>query len=255
MRFDVLSLFPDFVRSAMTVGVVGRALERALIELRTWNPRDYTSDNYRTIDDRPFGGGPGMVMLIEPLRKALAAARADGASGPVILLSPQGRRFDQDWARELAAGQGAVLVCGRYEGIDQRFIDRYVDVECSMGDFVLSGGEVPALAVMDACTRLLPGVLHREASAEQDSFMDGLLDCPHYTRPEIADEGRVPEVLLSGHHAAIARWRLQQSLGRTAERRPDLLARRALSKAEAALLREYQDAAGPAASGGSGSDP
>jgi tRNA (guanine37-N1)-methyltransferase len=239
VRFDVLTLFPDFVRQAMGVGVVGRALERGQIALACWNPRDYTSDPYRSVDDRPYGGGPGMVLMIEPLQRALAAASAAGACRPVVLMSPQGRRFDQALARQWAAGPGLTLVCGRYEGIDQRFVDAYVDLEVSIGDYVLSGGEVPALAVMDAVTRLLPGVLHTDASAVEDSFMDGLLDCPHYTRPEQAEEGEVPAVLRSGNHAAIARWRRQQSLGRTWEKRPDLLAKLELSAADRQLLAEY----------------
>jgi tRNA (guanine37-N1)-methyltransferase len=247
VRFDVLTLFPDFVRQAMGVGVVGRALERGQVALSCWNPRDYTSDNYRTVDDRPYGGGPGMVFMIEPLRRALAAASGDGARRPVVLMSPQGRRFDQALARQWAAGPGLTLVCGRYEGIDERFVDRHVDLEVSIGDFVLSGGELPALAIMDAVTRLLPGVLHTDASAVEDSFMDGLLDCPHYTRPEQADEGEVPAVLRSGNHAAIARWRRQQSLGRTWEKRPDLLAKVELSAADRKLLAEYIAAAGRSA--------
>ncbi|MFO1496637.1 MAG: tRNA (guanosine(37)-N1)-methyltransferase TrmD [Lysobacterales bacterium] len=238
MRFDVLTLFPDVVRQTLAMGVVGRALERGRITLQCWNPRDYTVDNYRTVDDRPYGGGPGMVFMIEPLRRALQAARAQ-STAPVVLMSPQGRRFDQSLARQWAGASGLILVCGRYEGLDQRFIDRYVDMEVSMGDFVLSGGEIPALAIMDAVTRLLPGVLHTEASAVEDSFMDGVLDCPHYTRPEIADEGAVPEVLLSGNHALIARWRRKQSLGVTWLRRPDLLARLTLNKRDRLLLSEY----------------
>lgn len=238
MRFDVLTLFPDVVRQTLAMGVVGRALERGRITLQCWNPRDYTVDNYRTVDDRPYGGGPGMVFMIEPLRRALQAARAQ-STAPVVLMSPQGRRFDQSLARQWAGASGLILVCGRYEGLDQRFIDRYVDMEVSMGDFVLSGGEIPALAIMDAVTRLLPGVLHTEASAVEDSFMDGVLDCPHYTRPEIADECAVPEVLLSGNHALIARWRRKQSLGVTWLRRPDLLARLTLNKRDRLLLSEY----------------
>lgn len=241
MRFDVITLFPELIHAAMSVGVVGRALARGRIVLECWNPRDYAEDNYRTVDDRPFGGGPGMVFKIEPLRRALAAAKEGASAAPVLLMSPQGRRFDQGRARELAALPGLVLVCGRYEGIDQRFVDRYVDEEVSIGDFVLSGGELPALAVIDALTRLLPGVLHTDASAIEDSFMDGLLDCPHYTRPEHAKEGPVPEVLLSGNHALIARWRRKQSLGATWLRRPDLLARIKLNKADQALLREFMD--------------
>lgn len=241
MRFDVITLFPDFVRQAMTVGVVGRALDRGIIALDCWNPRDYTEDNYRTVDDRPYGGGPGMVFMIEPLRRATLAARAQAPENPVILLSPQGARFDQSRARRMAAGDGAVFICGRYEGIDQRFVDSYVDEELSIGDFVLSGGELPALAVMDAVTRLLPGVLHTDASAIEDSFMDGTLDCPHYTRPEKAAEGEVPAVLLSGNHAVIARWRRKQSLGATFTRRPDLFASLDLNKLDRVLFAEFLD--------------
>lgn len=239
MRFDVLTLFPEIVRQTLSMGVVGRALERGRIDLHCWNPRDYAQDNYRTVDDRPYGGGPGMVFMIEPLRRALQAARMHAPGAPVVLMSPQGRRFDQSLAREWSGGVGLIFVCGRYEGLDQRFIDRYVDLEVSMGDFVLSGGELPALAIMDAITRLLPGVLHTDASAIEDSFMDGVLDCPHYTRPEIADEGAVPEVLLSGNHALIARWRRKQSLGATWLRRPDLLARLTLNKRDRLLLSEF----------------
>lgn len=249
MRFDVITLFPDFVLQAMAVGVVGRALERQLIALECWNPRDYSSDNYRSVDDRPYGGGPGMVFMVEPLKGALAAALEHAAAKaqpgipkagrPVVLMSPQGRRFDQALARQWALGPGLTLVCGRYEGIDQRFIDHHVDLEVSLGDFVISGGEFAALAMMDAVTRLLPGVLHTSASAQEDSFMDGLLDCPHFTRPEIAEEGRVPEVLLSGNHAAIAQWRRKQSLGRSWLQRPDLLGKVALSKKDRALLSEF----------------
>ena len=241
MRFDVLTLFPDLVRQAMSAGVVGRALEKGRIELNCWNPRDYTEDNYRTVDDRPYGGGPGMVFMIEPLRRALMAAREQAGAAPVGLLSPQGRRFDQARACEWAKLPGLVFVCGRYEGIDQRFVDAHVDEEISIGDFVVSGGEIPALAIMDALTRLLPGVLHTDASAIEDSFMDGALDCPHYTRPELAPEGAVPAVLLSGNHAAIARWRRQQSLGATWLRRPDLLGKLILNKVDRRLLREFID--------------
>lgn len=241
MRFDVITLFPDFVRQAMGVGVVGRALEKGRIAVGCWNPRDYTQDNYRTVDDRPYGGGPGMVFMIEPLRLALTAARERAAQAPVVLLSPQGRRFDQDRARAFAQMPGLIFVCGRYEGIDQRFVDSYVDDEVSIGDFVVSGGEVPALAIMDAVTRLLPGVLHTDASAIEDSFMDGTLDCPHYTRPELADEGAVPAILLSGNHAAIARWRRKQALGATWLKRPDLLGKLTLNKADRRLLVEFID--------------
>ena len=240
MRFDVLTLFPDLVRQAMSAGVVGRALEKGRIALNCWNPRDYTEDNYRTVDDRPYGGGPGMVFMIEPLRRALMAAREQAGVAPVVLLSPQGRRFDQDRERQWAQLPGLIFVCGRYEGIDQRFVDAHVDEEVSIGDFVVSGGEVPALAIMDALTRLLPGVLHTDASAIEDSFMDGALDCPHYTRPELAPEGVVPAVLLSGNHAAIARWRRQQSLGRTWLRRPELLDDARLTKSDRQLLEAFR---------------
>lgn len=239
MRFDVITLFPELIRQSMSVGVVGRALERGKVALECWNPRDYTQDNYRTVDDRPYGGGPGMVFMIEPLKRALAAARQQAGQAPVVLLSPQGRRFNQNQARSWAAGSGLIFVCGRYEGIDQRFVDRYVDIEMSLGDFVVSGGELPALAMMDAVIRLLPGVLHTDASAIEDSFMDGVLDCPHYTRPEVAEEGAVPEILLSGNHAAIARWRRKQSLGATWRRRPDLLAQLSLNVGDRRLLSEY----------------
>ena len=242
MRFDVITLFPDFLRQAMAVGVVGRALERERIALECWNPRDYSHDNYRSVDDRPYGGGPGMVFMVEPLRLGLQAVRAaqgEGLRSPVVLMSPQGRRFDQGLAREWARLPGLTLVCGRYEGLDQRFIDSYVESEVSLGDFVISGGELAALTMIDAVTRLLPGVLHTDASAEQDSFMDGLLDCPHYTRPEQAPEGAVPGVLLSGNHALIARWRRKQSLGRSWLVRPDLLAKVELSKKDRLLLAEF----------------
>ncbi len=240
MRFDVVTLFPDFLRQAMAVGVVGRALERERIALECWNPRDYSQDNYRSVDDRPYGGGPGMVFMIEPLRRSLQAARAvQNTPSPVVLMSPQGRRFNQGMAREWAQLPGLTFVCGRYEGLDQRFIDKHVDLEVSLGDFVISGGELAALTMIDAVTRLLPGVLHTDASAEQDSFMDGLLDCPHYTRPEQSPEGPVPEVLLSGNHALIARWRRKQSLGRSWLNRPDLLAKVELSKKDRLLLAEF----------------
>ncbi len=241
MRFDVLTLFPEFVQQSMATGVVGRAMERELIQLRCWNPRDFATDNYRTIDHRPYGGGPGMVFLIDPLKDALHAAQAErqGELAPVVLMSPQGRTFDQTMAQAWSKLPAITFVCGRYEGIDERFIERYVDQQVSLGDFVLSGGELAALAMMDAVTRLLPGVLHTAASAQQDSFMDGLLDCPHYTRPEEAAEGAVPAVLLSGNHAMIANWRRQQSLGRTWLRRPELLGKISLSKQDSKLLAAF----------------
>ena len=241
MRFDVLSLFPDFIRQAAEVGVVGRGVERGLIAVQAWNPRDYATGNYRRVDDRPFGGGPGMVMLPEPLAACLAAARAaDPAPARVIYLSPQGRLLTQARARELAALPRLVLVCGRYEGVDERFIEREVDEEISIGDYVLSGGELAAAVLMDAVGRLQAGVLNDAESAEQDSFEDGLLDCPHFTRSESLGTQGVPPVLLSGDHAAIRRWRRQQSLGRTWLRRPDLLAGRELGAEDRRLLAEFQ---------------
>lgn len=239
MRIDVLTLFPEFIAQAAGVGVVGRAVERGLVVVKAWNPREYAAGNYRRVDERPFGGGPGMVMLPEPLEACLVAARADGATGPLIYLSPQGARFTQARARALAATPGFLLLCGRYEGVDERFIEAHVDEELSIGDYVLSGGELAAAVVVDAVGRLLDGALNDAASAAQDSFEDGLLDCPHYTRSERLGIAGVPEVLLSGDHARIARWRRQQALGRTWRRRPDLLARLALSAEDRRLLEEF----------------
>lgn len=240
MRIDVVSLFPAFVDAASRIGVVGRARERGLLEYGGWNPRDYASDNYRTIDDRPYGGGPGMVMLIEPLRGAIAAAREASAEPThVVHLSPQGRRLDQAGVERLARMPHLVLVCGRYEAIDERLVQAEVDEELSVGDYVLSGGELAACIVIDAVGRLLDGALNDADSARQDSFGDGLLDCGHWTRPEKHELGEVPEILRSGDHAAIARWRRQQSLGRTWLRRPDLLARTPLSDADRKLLADF----------------
>ena len=226
-------------------GITRRAIDRGLYALGFHNPRDFTSDQHRTVDDRPYGGGPGMVMLAEPLTQAIRAARAAqeaalGRSGRVIYLSPQGRRLEQAVVLELAAEPGLVLLCGRYVGVDQRLIDREVDEELSLGDFVLSGGELPAMVLLDAIVRQLPGALNTAGSAQEDSFVDGLLDCPHYTRPERYEDEPVPAVLLSGNHAAIRRWRLKQSLGRTWLRRPDLLGARPLSKTELKLLEEFR---------------
>ncbi len=240
MRFDVVTLFPELIDALTASGIVRRAAERGLIRVETWNPRDYTHDRHRTVDDRPYGGGPGMVMKVEPLREAIVAAKAAaGADAKVIYLSPQGRPLDQEGVRELSGRPGLVLVAGRYEGIDERIIETYVDEEWSIGDYVLSGGELGAMVMIDAVTRLLPGALGAEDSAEQDSFSEGLLDCPHYTRPEEVDGLRVPEVLLGGHHGEIRRWRLKQGLGRTWRRRPDLLEGRTLSDEERKLLDEY----------------
>lgn len=240
MRFDILSLFPDFVAQIAGHGVVGRAGERGLLSIHGWNPRDWAEGNYRRVDDRPFGGGPGMVMLIEPLQATLAAMRAaDPAPAHVIYLSPQGRPLTQARARELAALPRIALLCGRYEGVDERFLAAEVDEEISIGDYVLSGGELGAAVIVDAVTRLQEGALNDAESAVQDSFEgDGLLDCPHYSQPASHVLGEVPEVLRSGNHAAIARWRRQQSLLRTALRRPDLLDEAGLGKADRKLLDE-----------------
>lgn len=246
MRFDIITLFPEEVLAALRFGVIGRALERGLLQVVCTNPRDFASGNYRRVDERVYGGGPGMVMLLEPLKAALAhVRRLDSAPASVILLSPQGPKFNQAQAREMSGHGRVILLCGRYEGIDQRFINAYVDLELSIGDFVLSGGEYGALIVVDAIARLLPGVLGAEESSAQDSFSDGLLDCPHYTRPEVAEEGVVPEILKSGNHALIARWRRKQSLGATWLKRPELLAGQVLaplvlSRTDQALLREFQ---------------
>ncbi|MEO5699509.1 MAG: tRNA (guanosine(37)-N1)-methyltransferase TrmD [Casimicrobiaceae bacterium] len=248
LRVDVLTIFPEFVQHAAGFGVTGRALERGLWQLGVWNPRDFATGNYRAIDDRPYGGGPGMVMLAEPLRKALGAAQdaqreAGIARTHVIYMSPAGVPLTHRRVAEIAATTdvGYVILAGRYEGVDERFLGDAVDEEIGVGDFVVSGGELPALMLIDAVVRQRPGVLNDAESAEQESFVDGLLDCPHYTRPERDGDEAVPAVLLSGDHAAIRRWRLQQSLGRTWERRPDLMARRPLSRDEADLLATYRD--------------
>jgi tRNA (guanine37-N1)-methyltransferase len=232
MRFDVVTLFPDMFSVVRDLGVTGRAHTQGLWALHAWNPRDYTHDAHRTVDDRPYGGGPGMVMMAGPLSDAVDAVQHSRTSAalspaPVILLSPTGPRFDQARAQSLAASAGAVFICGRYEGVDQRFIDRHITEEISLGDFVLSGGELAAMAIIDATVRLMPGVLNDDESAIQDSFnpaLSGLLDSPHYTRPEVYQGTSVPAPLLSGHHALIARWRREQSLRLTAARRPDLIA-------------------------------
>jgi tRNA (guanine37-N1)-methyltransferase len=239
IRFDVLTLFPGMFTALRQSGVAGRALERGLWRLETWNPRDFTTDHYRTVDDRPYGGGPGMVMLAEPLEKALDAVRMAGG-GRVVYLSPQGRRFDHAKAVELAAMDAVTLLCGRYEGVDERLLRCRVDDELSLGDFVLTGGELAAMALIDAVVRQLPGALGDDRSAIEESFAGGLLDCPQYTRPEVYAGERVPQVLLSGHHENIRRWRLKQSLGRTWLRRPELIASRGLSEEERRLLDEFR---------------
>jgi len=244
MRIDVMTLFPDFIAQAAAVGVVGRAQERGLLSLHGWNPRDYASGGYRRVDDRPFGGGPGMVMLLEPLRACLEAVRAaDPVPAPVIYMSPQGAPLTQKKVRELATLPRMILLCGRYEGVDERFLQAEVDEELSIGDYVLSGGELAAAVVIDAVGRLQKGALNDAESAIQDSFEGvGLLDCPHYTQPSSHPLGDVPAVLRSGDHAAIARWRRQQALGRTWLRRPDLLDEAGLSKADRLLLEAFRAA-------------
>ncbi|HVE53630.1 MAG TPA: tRNA (guanosine(37)-N1)-methyltransferase TrmD [Ramlibacter sp.] len=228
MRFDVVTLFPDLFAPFLAAGVTRRAYETKQVDVRLWNLRDFAEGNYRRVDDRPFGGGPGMVMLAEPLAKCLAAVKAERAdAAPVVLFSPIGERIDHAGVERWSASAGAILLCGRYEGIDQRFIDSHVDVQLSLGDFVLSGGEIAAMALLDAVARLQPGVLNDAGSHQEDSFnpaLDGLLDCPHYTRPEEWNGRKVPEELLSGHHARIAAWRREQRLALTAKHRPDLIA-------------------------------
>ncbi|MFT0169064.1 tRNA (guanosine(37)-N1)-methyltransferase TrmD [Paraburkholderia mimosarum] len=245
MQFDVVTLFPEMFRALTDWGITSRAAKQQRYTLRTWNPRDFTTDNYRTIDDRPYGGGPGMVMLAKPLEAAIGAAKAaqaeQGVSAPrVLLMSPQGKPLTHERVMRFAQEPGLVMLCGRYEAIDQRLVDRCVDEEVSLGDFVLSGGELPAMALMDAVVRNLPGVLGDALSAVQDSFVDGLLDCPHYTRPEEYDGVRVPDVLLGGHHAEIEQWRRREALRNTWNKRPDLIERarknKMLSRADEAWL-------------------
>lgn len=240
MQIDIISLFPPMFDAIRDHGVTGRAVTKGIVALRTWNPRDFTSDRHRTVDDRPYGGGPGMVMMADPLAAAIAAARQAQPAAKVAYLSPQGRRLDHQAVRELSLRSGLILLAGRYEGVDERLLETAVDEEWSIGDFVLSGGELAAMVLIDAVARQLPGVLGDEDSAEQDSFVDGLLDCPHYTRPEYYAGRRVPEVLLSGNHEAIRRWRLRQSLLRTWQRRPDLLENLELSREQRQLLDEIQ---------------
>ena len=240
MQFRVVTLFPEMVATGTSFGVCGRAVRRGLAEIGTVDPRDFSIDVHRTVDDRPYGGGPGMVLKVEPCRDAIGSARAALPEGaPVVFLTPQGRRFDQQVAQEFATLPGLILVAGRYEGFDERLVESEADDEISLGDFVLSGGEIAAVAIIDAVVRLLPEVLGHAASAEQDSFTDALLDCPHYTRPEAVDGMEVPAVLRDGNHEEIRRWRLKQALGRTYLRRPDLLEARAMTDEERQLLREY----------------
>jgi tRNA (guanine37-N1)-methyltransferase len=245
LQIDVVTLFPAMFEAVTESGVTGRAKERGLYGMVLWNPRDFSSNSYRSVDDRPYGGGPGMVMMAEPLEKALSAARqrqlSCGVKKPRVLhLTPQGRVLDHTLVLEMAAEQGLVMLAGRYEGVDERLIARTIDDEVSIGDYVMSGGELAAMVVIDCVVRQLPGTLGAADSAEQDSFVNGLLDCPHYTRPEVYEGERVPAVLMSGNHAQIERWRLKQSLGRTWQRRPELLEKRGMSKEERALLDEYR---------------
>ncbi|WP_225085516.1 tRNA (guanosine(37)-N1)-methyltransferase TrmD [Pectobacterium colocasium] len=241
MWIGVISLFPEMFRAITDYGVTGRAVKNGLLNVQYWSPRDFTYDRHRTVDDRPYGGGPGMLMMVQPLRDAIHAAKAAAGEGArVIYLSPQGRKLDQQGVRQLATNQKMILVCGRYEGIDERVIKTEIDEEWSIGDYVLSGGELPAMTLIDSVARFIPGVLGHQASAEEDSFADGLLDCPHFTRPEVLEGMEVPAVLLSGNHAEIRRWRLKQSLGRTWLRRPELLKSLALTDEQTRLLAEFQ---------------
>jgi tRNA (guanine37-N1)-methyltransferase len=240
MQIEVISIFPPMFDAIRAYGVTGRAIENGILQLRVWNPRDYTQDRHRNVDDRPYGGGPGMVMRPEPLARAISAARASSPLAKVIYLSPQGRRLDHAGVVALTARPALILLAGRYEGVDERVLARDVDEEWSIGDYVLSGGELPAMVMVDAIARQLPGVLGDADSAREDSFVRGLLDFPHYTRPEVYEGVRVPEVLLSGDHAAIGRWRLKQALGATWRKRPDLLDESALTELERELLAEYR---------------
>lgn len=242
MQFGIISIFPEMFQALTDQGVCGRAVSKGLVSVECWNPRDFTIDKYQTVDDRPYGGGPGMVMKTEPLKLAIEAAKAKlGSDSKVIYLSPQGQTLTQVGAENLATeGQNLIFLAGRYEGVDERLIQTMVDEEWSIGDYVLSGGELAAMVMMDSIIRLVPGVLGHDMSAVEDSFVDGLLDCPHYTRPEVYEGMSVPDVLLSGDHAKIKNWRLKQALGRTWQRRPDLLAERQLSDVEQALLQEFK---------------
>ncbi|MFZ2450028.1 MAG: tRNA (guanosine(37)-N1)-methyltransferase TrmD [Methylovulum miyakonense] len=239
-RFDVVTLFPEMVTAAASYGVTGRAIERNIVSLSVWNPRDYTHDRHRTVDDRPYGGGPGMVMKYQPLHDAVIDTKqAHNGASKVVCLSPQGKPLTQALLKEACQLSQLVLVAGRYEGMDERFVDLDCDEEWSLGDYVISGGELAALIVIDAITRLLPGVLGDAESAQQDSYMAGLLDCPHYTRPEQINDRAVPDVLMGGNHADITRWRMKQALGRTWQRRPDLLKNKNLDADQEKLLKEF----------------
>lgn len=241
MWIGVISLFPEMFKAITDFGVTARAVKQSLLQVECWNPREFTYDKHQTVDDRPYGGGPGMLMMVQPLKEAIQAAKAQaGEGGKVIYLSPQGRKLDQQGVEQLAKNQKMILVCGRYEGIDERLIATEVDEEWSVGDYVLTGGELPAMILIDAVARFIPGVLGKQASAQEDSFVDGLLDCPHYTRPEVLDGLAVPPVLMSGNHEEIRKWRLKQSLLRTWLRRPELLEGLALTDEQTQLLNEIK---------------
>ncbi|URL02265.1 tRNA (guanosine(37)-N1)-methyltransferase TrmD [Avibacterium sp. 20-126] len=241
MWIGLVSLFPEMFKAITEYGVTGRAVKQNLLQVQCWNPRDFTTDKHQTVDDRPYGGGPGMLMMVQPLRDAIHAAKTAAGEGvKVIYLSPQGRKLDQNGVTELAKNQKLILVCGRYEGIDERVIETEIDEEWSIGDYVLTGGELPAMTLIDAVARFIPGVLGKQASAQEDSFAEGLLDCPHYTRPEVLDGMSVPAVLMSGNHAEIRKWRLKQSLLRTWLRRPELLESLALTDEQRKLLAQVK---------------
>ncbi len=245
MWIGIISLFPEMFKAITDFGVTGRAVKQNLLQVQCWNPRDFTHDKHKTVDDRPYGGGPGMLMMVQPLRDAIREAKAtackeDGVEAKVIYLSPQGRKLDQVGVQTLATNQKLILVCGRYEGIDERLIQTEIDEEWSIGDYVLTGGELPAMTLIDAVARFIPGVLGKQASALEDSFAEGLLDCPHYTRPEVLDGLPVPQVLMSGHHEQIRKWRLEQSLERTWLRRPELLDSLALTDEQRVLLNKIK---------------
>ncbi len=241
MFIGIITLFPEMFKAITEFGVTGRAVKHNLLQVRCYNPRDFTHDKHKTVDDRPYGGGPGMLMMVQPLRDAIHSAKADAGDGvKVIYLSPQGRKLEQAGVKELSLNSKMILVCGRYEGIDERLIQSEIDEEWSVGDYVLTGGELPAMTLIDAVARFIPGVLGKQESAQEDSFADGLLDCPHYTRPEVLDGLTVPPVLMSGNHAEICKWRLKQSLERTWLRRPELLESLALTDEQRKLLQLVQ---------------
>ena len=241
MWIGIISLFPEMFKAITEFGVTGRAVKQNLLQVRCYNPRDFTHDKHKTVDDRPYGGGPGMLMMVQPLRDAIQMAKSQAGEGvKVIYLSPQGRKLDQAGVKELSQNNKIILVCGRYEGIDERLIQTEIDEEWSIGDYVLTGGELPAMTLIDAVARFIPGVLGKQTSAQEDSFAEGLLDCPHYTRPEILDGFTVPPVLMSGNHEEIRKWRLKQSLMRTWLRRPELLEKLALTDEQKKLLKEVK---------------